>query len=574
MGIPSYFQYIIKNYKTIFDKKDNIEKNGLITNLYLDSNSIIYDVLRRLQKEGKDIYKTEYEKLEIERKIYNGVCLKIEEYISRINPTGVVIVAFDGIAPLAKLEQQRTRRFKSEIIKDMETEIERKIGIERKDEINSIKWNQTSITPGTEFMDNLDIYIKGYFNNEIQKNKYKTKKIIISGSSLEEDKGEGEHKIFDFIRKNKEYHKKTITYIYGLDADLIILCLNHLYISNNIYLFREIEDYQKEIKEIYEDSDAYSILNIDELSKEIVNEMVDLRVLSKLNEEERKELEINKIHDYIFLSFILGNDFLPHNPVLNIRSVGLDVLMKTYKKVIGNKESICNKESIKWKTFRKLIDELKNIEEELFIKESIEIKKYSKREFLNNKNKSNVEYLKERMMNYPVYNRDKELYINPLKSGWRTRYYNELLDIYDYKDETGSDENKEIKRLCYNYLEGLEWVLRYYSVGCVNTLWSYKYNYPPLFSDLLKYIPYFDEELVKKENYKISKYTQLSYVVPYGCLYLLPKEVENHMKNEYKDMYDNQELETAYSKYLWEAHIKLMDVDILELDKNIRKLVC
>ena len=39
--------------------------------------------------------------------------------------------------------------------------------------------------------------------------------------------GEGEHKIFDYIRENKHINNEK-TVIYGLDADLIMLTVNHL----------------------------------------------------------------------------------------------------------------------------------------------------------------------------------------------------------------------------------------------------------------------------------------------------------------------------------------------------------
>ena len=54
---------------------------------------------------------------------------------------------------------------------------------------------------------------------------YKNIEIMVSGSNII---GEGEHKIFKHIRNNKEYHNNTNTIIYGLDADLIMLCLSHL----------------------------------------------------------------------------------------------------------------------------------------------------------------------------------------------------------------------------------------------------------------------------------------------------------------------------------------------------------
>ena len=52
MGIPSYFSHIAKNHTDIIQKLCKFGKN--IDNLYLDSNSIIYDCLRAIS--------TEYEK--------------------------------------------------------------------------------------------------------------------------------------------------------------------------------------------------------------------------------------------------------------------------------------------------------------------------------------------------------------------------------------------------------------------------------------------------------------------------------------------------------------------------------
>ena len=45
--------------------------------------------------------------------ICKKVISKIEEYISVIQPNNNIMIAFDGVAPVAKLEQHRTRRYKS-----------------------------------------------------------------------------------------------------------------------------------------------------------------------------------------------------------------------------------------------------------------------------------------------------------------------------------------------------------------------------------------------------------------------------------------------------------------------------
>ena len=78
MGIPSYFSFIVKNHGNIVRKINRLNKN--VDNFYLDSNSIVYDCLRALEKEynGND---EQFEKLLIE-----AVCNKIDEYIKIIKP--------------------------------------------------------------------------------------------------------------------------------------------------------------------------------------------------------------------------------------------------------------------------------------------------------------------------------------------------------------------------------------------------------------------------------------------------------------------------------------------------------
>ena len=46
MGIPSYFSYIVKNHSSIIIKYN--PKSISVNNLYLDCNSIIYDVVHNM----------------------------------------------------------------------------------------------------------------------------------------------------------------------------------------------------------------------------------------------------------------------------------------------------------------------------------------------------------------------------------------------------------------------------------------------------------------------------------------------------------------------------------------------
>ena len=75
MGIPSYFSFLIKNHANIVKKLCEFDKT--IHNLYLDSNSIVYDSLRKISKDYNN-YKND---AEFEKELIKQVCLKIEEFI-------------------------------------------------------------------------------------------------------------------------------------------------------------------------------------------------------------------------------------------------------------------------------------------------------------------------------------------------------------------------------------------------------------------------------------------------------------------------------------------------------------
>lgn len=103
----------------------------------------------------------------------------------------------------------------------------------------------------TLFMKELNDAIKNYFS---EPSKYNVKRLIISTSS---EAGEGEHKIFQYIRDNEVEHSESHTVIYGLDADLIMLSINHLPICKNIYLYRETPEFIKSIDNSLEPNESY-----------------------------------------------------------------------------------------------------------------------------------------------------------------------------------------------------------------------------------------------------------------------------------------------------------------------------
>jgi 5'-3' exonuclease len=166
--------------------------------------------------------------------------------------------------------------------------------------------------------------------------------------------------------------------------------------------------------------------------------------------------------------------------------------------------------------------------------------------------------------NIPSYERSLETYIAPCQPGWENRYYKTLLYIDRQSERT--------KQVCIQYIEGLEWTMKYYSIGCPNWRWHYQYNYPPLLCDLVKFIPSFETELVPIIPMKpVSNLVQLCYVLPRESLHLLPSNLSNLLLKEHTEWYKNDcEFVWAFCKYFWESHTLLPYIDLEELEQIVK----
>jgi 5'-3' exonuclease len=581
MGIPSYFLQIVKSYKNII--KNIVGLNGSVDNFYADSNGIIYDAARDISFLNKsvDVYEAE---------VITLVCEKIQHYIDIFQPKEKIIIAFDGVAPVAKLNQQRERRYKSWLTGDLQKRIEKKMAgnkmaVNKTTSIvenveTSAFWNTSSITPGTAFMRKLNERVTAHFESN--------PKVFVSTSGA---CGEGEHKIFQYIRDFPDLHKNQTTIIYGLDADLIMLCLNHLHVSERIFLYRETPEFIKSVDKTLDEAAQYYI-DIPELAQSIIKYMNGMHDQhGQVSEKIEFQSEKCRMFDYIFICFMLGNDFMPHFPSLNIRTGGIDTLLDAYRKTIGSspgKYIICFHEAsleykINWTNYKRYIEYLADNEDGLMRKE------YKRRDRLqqtqafhsgqqpNNKNRvsdindivsewSNEE-LPSSMEEFnmcPVIYREKEKQINPFTEGWEHRYYNTLFHM----KITAS----LCKKVCMNYLEGMEWTFKYYSTGCIDWRWSYNYHYPPLLKDLLQFIPdanCHDFLKVVVEPQPIRDVVQLCYVLPRPSLQLLPPRIAEKLSKHpnFSSMYaTNHHMNWSFCKFFWECHTEMPELDLNELE--------
>jgi 5'-3' exoribonuclease 2 len=567
-----------------------------VNNLYMDCNSLIYDAVKNNPTYEKGRNK------EYERELIVAVCNKIDYYVSLLKPRDRVFVAFDGVAPVAKLSQQRDRRYKSWYTGQIQRDIDGKLYKET--------WNTSAITPGTKFMKDLNESVVEYFLKKNGDNPASCKlEYIVSTSSV---CGEGEHKIFEYMRKHPEYHNApdVVTLVYGLDADLIMLTLNHLHITKNLYLFRDTPEFIKSLDSTLDANKDY-LLDIPELAESIVKyihnyddvreagetkKIVENRELKSIDEN----VHTNRIKDYIFMCFLLGNDFLPHFPAVNIRTVGIEIILNVYRETLGKTNKfLINGMKIQWKNFGEFIKNIADREDDLMIDEHKRRDKMAKRfgssgggggynnmhgrngrndknQFINTNKPTilgstdevlGVDDIKKMddLLMLPMKDRSVEKYINPFERDWEYRYYKALFDIEI------TDERR--RQISVNYLEGLEWTFYYYIQGCIDWRWCYNYHYAPLFKDLVKYIPQIDTQFITPSQHKsIEDLVQLCYVLPKANLNLLPIEVNVVLFQRLEHLYgDDYEFKWAYCKYFWESHADLPRLNIETLESVVNE---
>jgi 5'-3' exoribonuclease 1 len=524
MGIPSYFSYIVRNYPSII--KSVKTTNILVDYFYLDSNSIIYDIVKSNEHPFK------------EKIIIDKVIQKICDYIKIISPKKLAYIAFDGVAPIAKLEQQRQRRYKSSYQCNLINNLNAK---------KTIEWNTCQITPGTLFMNELNRQIQSYFQNPRVLLSLEVDSIIVS-TSVEE--GEGEHKIYHYMRNlSTTIQKETTHVIYGLDADLIMLSINHLPMIPKIYLFRETPEFIKSVSNELEPNERY-FMDINELADKIVH----------LNMKKECILSSLVKYDYIFICFFLGNDFMPHFPSMNIRTGGIDKLLNAYTQ---KNIHLTDGKNIDWDNLFTMLSLLSKREQQMFVDE---MRLRDKKEmYCKNIPEDTVENKWRKIDNIPTYERDVEKYIDPKREGWQKRYYHALFQI------KSKDMNTAIPDIVLNYLEGLEWTMKYYMGDCVDWTWRYRYSYPPLLEDLVKYGKGCIPKIQFKQNTKaVSSLVQLCYVMPHSGLEYIPSQIKHQLLTKHRELYpDECEFIWAFCRYFWESHAQLPEIPMELIEKIV-----
>ena len=514
MGVPGFFAWLLRQYKNNTIILQSLPDDVNVDVLYIDANCLFHPQCFKLlasYPEWNDV-----------GLLHNKMIKRILNYITYLkdytNPKEMFI-SVDGVAPMAKMNQQRLRRYRS--IDDMIAKEQRKI---KHGKHVPNRWSNTVITPGTEFMELLHNALVNYIGKE--------KKIKMRYSSFH-SKGEGEHKILADIRTRIDAEPDSVFTVYGLDADLIFLSLASQ--KKNMYLLREVTnlgsagkpngsfDQEDPIEDVEED---LNYVSIDEM-KDCLYEQIEKLI--------KKKLDVDKIdfplasaseisNDFIFICYFLGNDFLPHIPSIDISIGGLDIVLDAYVD-----------------TYSVLQSNLVNVVEmdvneiflEMFIKYMADREDYYFRKilpkFMENTQRRRCpfsdpydieEWKIENMIGVHVED-PIQLGIGDRES-WKHRYYEHHFHVSSDQKDLRDDLAKE-------FLQGVVWTFRYYFKGCCSWSWKFPYPHAPFMSDIFSYVEKHCSEgglnlgsLKIEDTGPLEPCQQLLAVLPPSCNNIIP----------------------------------------------------
>jgi len=260
----------------------------------MDYNGIVYSAYERIKDKIEGVENT---KEKIEELLITEV-LRYTKYLicDVIKPSKLTYISLDGPAPRAKMVQQRSRRYKGYKDKLFNQEMKRKYNISA----DKYEWDRSAnISPGTEFMEKLSSSLVSSMKTKFFSTHNPKMEFILSNSNVP---GEGEHKFLNTIRSMIKLKSKenSPVYIYGKDADLIVLAISTH--KNNLHIIREVGSESDEmLKRMYQD---YEFLNLD-----IDNLRIGFnKELTRTFPRDTKFDETRILNDYIFLTFLVGND--------------------------------------------------------------------------------------------------------------------------------------------------------------------------------------------------------------------------------------------------------------------------
>jgi 5'-3' exoribonuclease 1 len=608
MGVARFFKWLSERYPRINQRLDqNVELLPIFDNMYLDANGIIHTCSHPHDE-------TISNRLTMEEMAL-GMLAYINKMVHTIRPKKVVFIAIDGCAPRAKMNQQRSRRFAAA----RDAELQRLQAVAKGDitEKDSMElFDSNSITPGTKFMADLSEHFKFFLRKQVKEDPiWQNLTVIYSGHDVP---GEGEHKIMEYIRLTRAtpgYDPQTRHCLCGLDADLIMLSLaSH---EPHFALLREMVDFNsfqtknnlnptKKVKQQVE-QDKWELLHISTLRQYLELEFSQAfdPMITQGHHAPSFPFDLESIiDDWVLMVTLVGNDFLPHLPTMDIFEGALDTLADLYKRLLPEMGGyMIENGQLQWQRIVVLLRELGELEDEIFTQREEAAAKLAEKEQRNNQkrggggggNKSlnaftmaknpmdaesvssedeleeaNAMWARLREVDSRISNTSRAFNVSIIKE----KYYQSKFGVSPLQDH--EMYHTVVSDVVQRYVEGLTWVYQYYYSGVPSWNWFYPFHYAPLASDIAQDLTsLMDNAITFQKGEPFAPFTQLLACLPAKSNQCLPpgryRELMTSPDSVLKDFYPTEwEIDENGKRNPWEFVNLLPFIDEAKLRDAVK----
>lgn len=434
----------------------------------------------------------------------------------------------------------------------------------------------------------------------------------------------GEHKVMDFIRNTRNkvlsgdklerpFWAPNYTHVlYGLDADLIMLGLvTH---EPQFMLLREKmsvvmagrgrSKYKKKKDMLEYNKNDFELLELKSLRQMLSIQFRQFADPGRL----KVDFDLERIvDDFVFMCMLVGNDFLPHCPHLEIDGGGISLMMSTYVDLLQEWGGyLTKKERIHPERFEQFMYHLSVYEEEHFKRRGYEENEPGWKLTADGEKEEDDFYgtyysgaptppeaaranakdgecpPEETRQMAPTANRAfRRKHPGRMCRSYRDFYYEEKLG---WKPQDRARTLFRRREHVREYLEGLHWNLNYYHNGCRSWNWFFPYFYAPLATDIVNLPEFYNN--TDDEGYCTFEFdlgepfpslAQLLSVLPPQSSELLPHplaELMVHPSSPITSYYPPDFTQDPNGKrQTWEAVVQIPFIDADVLLDTVQRII-
>lgn len=492
MGVPRFAPWLKDRYPHLVLDACPRQVEGL----YVDVNGVIHPFCHGPEADGLP----ESEKIE-------NILGYLELLVRTAQPSSLLFLAVDGVAPRAKMNQQRARRYMSAATGDGST-----LSAEN-------SFDSNAISPGTEFMARVTAAMEKFIADKLTSDDHlwSSISVVLSDSNVP---SEGEHKIIKFLRSQTgatTFLPRGHHVVVGLDADLVFLSLS-LHIPSMV-LMRDTSSQRQSHgprRQFTSMDSIFEYFSIDAIGESLVSEIYHLSmskgfaakipssaychtVSSGYQYSVRCDKAVPSryhpclapynskvIDDFIVLAIAVGNDFMSRLPSAYCGEAALDHVLECYASdVLPYGFVTSGSGELNEEMLSRFFESYAAVEKRLFL-----------------------------------YGEDPDFWVE-----WseKEKKYDELCRLYYASTKLES----VLEEACRDYIHAISFVWSYYSrLEAVDWQWFYPHHYSPMAKDLHAYLkthPFVRaSSLVPEVNEPCDKFLQLLSILPPRSAALVP----------------------------------------------------